>query len=230
MELIADIVDFVQPHDDQLSRSEIDFKGEYIQLSQFGATLMGLDTPFDPKHRMRHEDFPSISPEMVAKFATSENMMKQAPIEKPIRSHTWTRQSEELGWLYSAEVSYRTKHDTLVTNCKLVTAELRHPMWYKNLDYENTSLYIPYSDTYLKSRDIQLLRMMLMGYTREQMADKLFVSVSAIDKKLKAFRSFETHRKIPFQKAMAESGLSTFILDCPDWFSSESHHYQEAIS
>lgn len=211
----------------EFSRCERNRDGEFLSMEGLVADLLGAPRDVDARHRIRYEDL-DVDPALMSQWdATEERTMRTAP-HTMHRSSTWSRDPVEgVGWLYSMNLSYRTEEDTLRSTSKFFSAESRHPMWYEHLDFENRQLYIPLFDVYISAQDMQLLRMLLMGWDRQHMADRMFLSVYAIDKRLALFRKHTIGGK-PFQQCMAEAGLASFILDCPDWFNSVGFHHMQA--
>lgn len=205
---------------DLFSRCERNREGEFIAVEGVLANILGLNETVDRHHRVRYEDL-DVDEHQIKGWNESEAVVMASKPHTMHRSSTWTFVDDQ--WLYGMEISYRTEQDTSHVTSKLFSGEARHPMWYEQLDFGNKQLYMPMYDSYISSRDIQLMRMLLMGLDRQQMADALFISVYAIDKRLALFRSYRVGGE-GFQQGMAESGLASFILDCPDWFSSHGFH------
>lgn len=214
-----------------LSVWECNADHEYIQMGGVIPAMLGLTEPFCASLKLRARDLPhSFYTDAVCKAIEEKADARLAgPVGIPLRTTSWVW-VEEQGWIIVTDVSMKTDRGTIRGQSHMLSARIMYPMWYPHLDFENRRLYQPATDVYISSRDIQLMRMWLMGLERKEMADRLFVSVSAIEKRLGTFRKFPTPGGVPFGQGMAESGLSSFILGCPDWFGSATHTYHETYT
>jgi len=204
---------------------------EYIQMTGVIPAMCGLKEPFCASLKLKAQDFPHAfyTDALCKAIEDSSDVTLAGPAGIPMRTTVWMWVKEQ-GWVISSDVSMKTDRGTIRGESAMLTASAMYPMWYPHLDFENKRLYQPAIDVYISSRDIQLMRMLLMGLERKAMADLLFVSVSAIEKRLSMFRKFPTPGGVPFGQAMAECGLSGFILGCPDWFGSSTYTYYETPS
>ncbi len=208
-----------------LSIWERNAKGEYLQLTGLLPLVMGLEVPFCPSLKLMDKDLPKYAFAAQEIAATCDDILKGS-VGALRRSTVWTWVDEQ-GWVITHNVTRKTEEDTIVGECQIIRAKDIYPQWYPHLDFENKRLWLPAFEIYISTRDMQLLRMLLMGLERKVMADRLFVSVGTIEKRLTAFRSYRIPSGETFGEGMANSGLSSFLLGSPDWFSSAPHQYIE---
>jgi hypothetical protein len=202
------------------SSYEKDSDNVYLTLSEMAATLSGLTEPFHPSMKLTNHDLPVLM-DIADDVDKEEQLLLKGKSPRLIQS--WVK-TEHYGLVFTSSMVSRTERDTLVGNTKVVSASVLHPLWYKHLDFTNKRLYAPKYDVYISARDIQLLRFMLMGWSRKKMADALSVSVKTLERRLTQLRAFSVPEGKPMEQHMAEAGLSAFILGNPDWFSENSLH------
>jgi hypothetical protein len=204
---------------------------EYIQMTGVIPAMSGLTEPFCASLKLKAQDLlnPFYTDAVCEDLEKASDATLAGAVGIPLRTTMWIW-NKGRGWIIVTDVSMKTDRGTIRGEAQMLTASSMYPMWYPHLDFENKRLYQPATDVYISSRDVQLMRMWLMGLERKEMADRLFVSVSAIEKRLGMFRKFPTPGGVPFGQGMAESGLSSFILGCPDWFGSSTYTYHETYA
>ena len=202
------------------SSYEKDSDNVYLKLSEMAAALSGLTEPFHPSMKLTNDDLP-ILVDIADEIHKEEQLLFKGKTPRLIQS--WVK-TEDHGLVFTSSVVARTDRDTLIGNTRFVSASVLHPLWYQHLDFKNHRLYVPRYDVYISARDMQVLRFMLMGWTRKGMAEALSVSVKTIEKRITELRAFPLPAGKPLEQHMAEAGLSAFILGKPDWFSKSSLH------
>lgn len=200
--------------------------GEYTHMSLLAQDIIGLTEPFHSSLKIRNSDLPAFT-HVVKEIEKEHHLSKVKASQLPNNaitalSRVWIKHKKE--WVLLASASVTQSTGEVQGNTRVLPASLLFSGWYECLDFENKVLKDPIYGEEVPARDMQILRMLLMGFSRKDMAIKLHLSVKSIEKMLTKMRAFPYIPKDKtMEQQMAETGLAAFLLGNPDWFATKSH-------
>ena len=199
-------------------------KNEFTEMGPGIVLTSGLKEAFHPSLKLRTIDLPSVSEEENILMEEQSSANKGQAWSGYTRK--WTRH-EEKGWILTIAASIKTARGVTTGKTRTMPADHLFPTWYPCLNLKEKILYAPKWEYTLKERDIKIMRLLLLGWSRKEIAVATHLSVKSVEKILTAYRQGSNsikdakskHR--PLEQRCAESGLTAFLLGNPDWFSSK---------
>lgn len=130
------------------------------------------------------------------------------------------------GWINSMVTKVRTEDGgTLVKTLVVPFSEL-HSGWFDMIDTEQGTLKINHQVNLTRS-DLKLLHYLVFNLPRKAIADRLFLSVKAVEKRSSLIKAKLRHviaEDITLHECLGRLGLLEFISQREDWFNIQPSH------
>lgn len=186
------------------------------------AKVFGVDE-YHHKIKGHISDICKTTPELLDSLVLHDRFVLATGAMGKVTALTQTTSGQ---WMNIYIRKQRTEKRLILTELSAIPIEDLYCGWPSHLNYTTQHLVVRHG-LILSSKDLTLLHRYLMGMPRKTMADKYFVTVKAIEKRLTRIRDQlhvgpEDGRTL--QQALKDLNLIPFLLAQANWFEPVSNH------